>query len=354
MESFNNNNICENNNNNNNLNMLDQRSGVEELTNRLNQMNVDINNIDMLDAQQQQQAYQEQQNSTNIYNQQESQQQQDMNFTSDYNTDFYGNRNRSIDDGVIDDNYYNTCRALMEQDESFAINQQQQQRFQQINNNQQQQNMSSILIVTNVDRSIFTDIQMKSNFESLFLPFDNNITFRYLKSFRRVRVDFTDPYKAEQARLKLNNYPLGDTEFKCYAAQIIKPNYLTPMGNRKNNFGDGDEDFEDSDSSRENSIYLNIPKLTKQFLISPPASPPVGWKPCEEQSPCIDVQLLSAIVNLCPGKVHEIHAGNESQPGIFVEVCEEPKFDRPSGKTCSRIPKTMSPASFCRQANMSG
>lgn len=97
--------------------------------------------------------------------------------------------------------------------------------------------------------------------------------------------------------------------------------------------------------------FLNIPKLTKQFLISPPASPPVGWEPVTESSPCIDVQLISAIANLVPGKMHEIHPGNESQPGIYVEVCEDAQFDTNTGggnganqRSCKRIPRTMSPA----------
>lgn len=106
--------------------------------------------------------------------------------------------------------------------------------------------------------------------------------------------------------------------------------------------------------------YLAIPKLTKQFLISPPASPPTDWEPVHEGAPVIDVQLISAIANLVPGKVHEIHPGNENQPGIFVEVCEEPKFnaivtppndddydDDDSSKSCpppsQRIPKTPCP-----------
>lgn len=108
------------------------------------------------------------------------------------------------------------------------------------------------------------------------------------------------------------------------------------------------------ENSETRTSFLTVPKLTKQFLISPPASPPVGWEPIHEGSPVIDVQLITAIANLVPGKMHEIHSGNESQPRIFVEVCEDPQFanepEEHSKIYSTRIPKTMSPESFQRQS----
>ena len=51
------------------------------------------------------------------------------------------------------------------------------------------------------------------------------------------------------------------------------------------------------------SQTLSLPKLTKQFLISPPASPPVGWEPSDEQAPCLDFSLVTALASLqLPGR----------------------------------------------------
>lgn len=66
---------------------------------------------------------------------------------------------------------------------------------------------------------------------------------------------------------------------------------------------------------------LQPPAPTKQFLISPPSSPPAGWAQAEESEPnilCHD--LLAALANLNPGEVHEIHAASENQPGILVHT----------------------------------
>jgi len=49
--------------------------------------------------------------------------------------------------------------------------------------------------------------------------------------------------------------------------------------------------------------YLELPQPTKQYLISPPGSPPEGWEPVKERAPAINYDLLTAIANLAPGMI---------------------------------------------------
>jgi hypothetical protein len=55
------------------------------------------------------------------------------------------------------------------------------------------------------------------------------------------------------------------------------------------------------DSSVSSSQYLLPPKPEKQFLISPPSSPPAGWESVNEKQPAINYDLITAITNLTPG-----------------------------------------------------
>lgn len=156
------------------------------------------------------------------------------------------------------------------------------------------------LIVTNVDISVYTDSEQRTQFEDLFRRFDSAASFHYLKSFRRVRVIFESPDAAAQARIQCHQMKFGESVLNCYFAQASSP-----------------------DGESKDGAHLQPPLPQRQFLISPPASPPVGWAPSEEAQPCISYDIITALASLTPGETHELHPATESQPGIVVHVCEE-------------------------------
>lgn len=162
------------------------------------------------------------------------------------------------------------------------------------------------IIVTNVETSVFENPQLKAHFERMFRDFEPGAAFHYLPSFRRIRVDFESHLSASNAKQHMDSTILGENTIHCYFIQVLSP--CT------------DED-----------AFLHVPPLEKQFLISPPCSPPVGWEQPREDKPVVDYDLLAAMAQLSPGKNHELHPSKEvtllgksvSTPSIVVHVCEE-------------------------------
>lgn len=171
------------------------------------------------------------------------------------------------------------------------------------------------LIVTNVADSVFDDRESKEEFEKTFAVYDENVTFQYFKSFRRARVNFSSPLFSANARIDLHEADVLGQRIKCFFFQPIT------LGGEEN-------------------PHLQLPAPQKQYLISPPASPPVDWEPCFEKKPVINYDLLAALAKLAPGQAHEIHPPSKDQPGIVVHICEDPEGYVPGG---CMIPQTRCP-----------
>lgn len=167
--------------------------------------------------------------------------------------------------------------------------------------NETYDDLPSSLIVTNIHADVFVDDQLKGDMEELFRFFSPAATFQWLKSFRRLRVLFDSGVAAANARIQLHQYPFGKSVITCYFAQPVTP--VTPR-------------------------FLKPPAPFRQFLISPPASPPAGWEPRAEGEPLVNHDLLAALANLTPGESHQLHHPRQPEhPAIVVHTALLPTGD---------------------------
>ncbi|CAF1540688.1 unnamed protein product [Adineta ricciae] len=157
------------------------------------------------------------------------------------------------------------------------------------------------LIITPVPQELFTNQQLKDEFEALFRVYDSQIIVLYLKFFQRVRITYTSPHNALQARLHLHEHLFHGKTFKTYFACPIV--------------------FRGANSE----TYLRPPEPEKLFLISPPASPPVGWEQKVEDPPVVDLNLIAAIAQLQPNQSHHLLASEDGSnaPSIIIHTCDD-------------------------------
>ncbi|XP_039504241.1 calcipressin-1 isoform X2 [Pimephales promelas] len=151
------------------------------------------------------------------------------------------------------------------------------------------------LVATAVDHETFSRPLIREQFEALFRAFDPDTSFQFFRSFRRVRINFTNALAAAEARVKLHKSDFNGKEMRLYFAQSVH------IG----------------------SPRLEPPKPEKQFLISPPASPPVGWAQSQDAMPVLNYDLLCAVSKLGPGEQYELHTGTTNTPSVIVHVCED-------------------------------
>ncbi|XP_034720860.1 calcipressin-1-like isoform X1 [Etheostoma cragini] len=175
--------------------------------------------------------------------------------------------------------------------------------------------LPSALIACKVPQSLFNDGGVKAGFESLFRSFDPAVQFQYFKSFRRARISFSDAPAAAEARLRLHKTDFHGKEMRLYFAQSVH------IG----------------------SPRLMPPKPDKQFLISPPASPPVGWEQSNDAMPVINYDLLCAISKLGPGEQYELQMATPTTPSVVVHVCEDERSGNASAPDDGSAPDDSDP-----------
>ncbi|TNM94181.1 calcipressin-1 isoform X2 [Takifugu rubripes] len=171
------------------------------------------------------------------------------------------------------------------------------------------------LVASVTNQEVFNHPEAQAGFEALFRSFDPEVQFQYFKSFRRVRISFSDALAAAEARLRLHKTDFSGKEMRLYFAQSVH------IG----------------------SPRLEPPKPEKQFLISPPASPPVGWEQSQDATPVINYDLLCAISKLGPGEKYELHTATPTTPSVVVHVCEDEQVGNPVPSDSDQDDKARAP-----------
>ncbi|BFZ10228.1 hypothetical protein BsWGS_13267 [Bradybaena similaris] len=154
----------------------------------------------------------------------------------------------------------------------------------------------SALIIANIDPIVFSDPVAQAAFEHAFRDLDKDVSFIYLKNFRRARLQFSSTDYAAVARIRYDGVVICGQSIRCY---FIQPRPAV------------------------DNAFLRPPQPKRMFLISPPASPPVGWESMPESEPVINYDLLHAIAKLTPGETHEVHPSSVAAPSIVVHLCED-------------------------------
>ncbi|VDL17341.1 unnamed protein product [Hymenolepis diminuta] len=200
------------------------------------------------------------------------------------------------------------------------------------NTYKQNPSSSNRLIVTKVPIEVYSNSEAKSIFEQVFRTYDESSSFIYLPSFRRVLVTMSSPESALIARLETQGWRLPEaivghsnktteeTGIRCYFSDDKETRQRRQR--RRSHSSQNTTSFEDDHLTDEEGDYSDLriasdeddmvddldnfehlapPKPEKQFLLSPPASPPVGWEPRQEAEPLISYDLLHALAALEPG-----------------------------------------------------
>jgi len=187
--------------------------------------------------------------------------------------------------------------------------------------------MPRSIFVTQVPRSVFVETEVKAEFEALF---PTAVKFGYFPNFQRVRVEFGESIEACRARVRFHLFAFHDTKFRVYLTNSV--------------------DSRDSSASMD---YLKPPPAEKQFLISPPPSPPEGWVQIKEDKPSdlqpgLAFELISRLAALKTGESHEIIERTENHPSIILITCEDIDNQNKSDKSrTSQIQQTRRPEYQC-------
>ncbi|KDR81941.1 hypothetical protein GALMADRAFT_240273 [Galerina marginata CBS 339.88] len=175
---------------------------------------------------------------------------------------------------------------------------------------------TNTLAVTSLPKSFF-DPLILSMLRDHFASFGDINQWVPLQGFGRIIIVYEFEHHAELAKQKsdpiiVNGHDDSNVVLRVYRAD---PNPLIPRGER---------------SWIPLTSYLKPPAIEKNFLISPPGSPPVGWEPIKEDPPNSTPLAEDLIQALRKLQTYDDHPGFEqlldgedgSGVAVYVEDCD--------------------------------
>ncbi|KAI0927853.1 hypothetical protein AcW1_005269 [Taiwanofungus camphoratus] len=176
---------------------------------------------------------------------------------------------------------------------------------------------TNTLVITQLPPTFFEPVVLEA-LRNHFATYGEIHAWAPLKSFARVILVYYSEDDAETAKQNCDYLFIGSTETSPETILRVYRADPTPIIH----------------PSAEDNIHLRPPQLEKNFLISPPGSPPVGWEPIREEppnaTPLADdliaalrrLQLQSEQRSKGPGLEVLLEPQDGVGIGVYVEDCD--------------------------------
>ena len=224
------------------------------------------------------------------------------------------------------------------------------------------------LIATSLPNDLFTNEHLKRDFENMFEKYaftddqtktKENVCFFYFRILKRCTVKYTNESSALNARYELDNQLFFGEPIRLFFAQVCLKFLKLNNKCRELTFCFCLKPIRLKNSRK----FLEPPANQRTFLISPPASPPVGWESQLEDPPVVNLNLVAALSSLSPSlfgftlfmnldcifffikdEPFELIESRENVPGIILHPCSDDYIETNDNKPRKFIP-TRRPAS---------